>query len=72
MNLKIETYHSGDLLIFSFLSLSDLTSLPHPCKWNNLIEDTLTFNHIQFQDTGMYLLKPVGLVKEFSTLLPSC
>ena len=38
----------------NFLVL-DLTSLPISCKQDMLIEDTLTFNHLQFQDTHMYL-----------------
>jgi len=38
------------------------TNLPLPCKRVKLIEDTLTFNHLQFQNTCMYLLKTVGLV----------
>jgi len=68
MNLKNETYLFIDLLRLSFISSSDLTSLQLPCKWNSLREDTLTFNHIQFQDTHMYLLNPVRLVKAFATL----
>jgi len=72
MNLKNETYLSGDFLRLLFLSLSDLTNLPPPCKRNRFREDTLTFNHIQLQDTRIYLLKLVVLVKAFSTLQQSC
>jgi len=57
------------LLLFPLL---DLTNLPFPCKWELVIEDIVIFNHLQFQDTRMYLLKPVGLVKVFATLHSSC
>ena len=57
------------LLIYPLLGL---TNLPLSSKRDRLREDTLTFNHLQFQDTCMYLLKPVGLVKVFATLQSSC
>jgi len=55
------------LSLFVF-PLPNLTSLPHPCRWDKLRKDTLTFNYSQFQDTRMCLLKPEGLVNAFTTL----
>ena len=73
MNLrKIKHTFPEALLILLFLPLSNMTSLPTPCKRIKLREATLTFNHIQFQDKCMYLLKLVGLVKAFATLQSSC
>jgi len=42
VNLKNETYLSGDLLKLYFLSASDLTSFPIPCKRHMLRENALT------------------------------
>ena len=46
--------------------LPDLTNLPLLCKQDRFREDTPTFNHLQFQDTRMYLLNSLGMVKASS------
>jgi len=47
-----------------------LSSFPLPTS--KLREDTPTLNHLQFQDTRIYLLKLVELVKVFAILQSSC
>lgn len=61
----------GAQIKFLLIPLSVFTNLPVLCKWDNLGEDNITFNHLQFQDTCMYLLNLVGLVKTFATLQAS-
>ena len=60
------------VLKLSFFQLPDLTNLPLSHKRDKFNEYTPTFNHFQFQDTCMYLLKSVGIIKEFVTLHSSC
>jgi len=48
MNLRRETYLSGDYAHIVTHLTSDLTSLPLSCKQNKLREYILTFNHLQF------------------------
>jgi len=72
MNLMMEHTFFEMVLNLLLFPLSVFTDLPVLCKWDNLGEDNITFNHLQFQDTCMYLLNLVGLIKAFATIQLSC
>jgi len=70
MKLRIWNIPSWRLLFFP---LPYLTGLLLPYKWDRLREDTLTFNHLYFQYTRMYLLRLVRLARHLNaTLQSSC
>jgi len=71
MNLRIEHTFLEMVLKLLLFPLPNLTNLPLPCKLDMLRWNILNFNHLQFQDTRMYLVKSMGLFKIFFTLQSS-
>ena len=47
----------------------DLTNLPLPCNRKKLRENTLTFDHLQFQDTLVSSLSGFDFCPDFTLLL---
>jgi len=72
MNLRRETYISRDFAQIVTLHILGLTNLPLPCMRDILGENNLNVNHLKFQDTHMYLLNSVRLVKAFAIIHSSC
>jgi len=64
MHVSCELFHDVTSISWIFIIFAWFIALIEVGRY--------TFNHIQFQDTHMYILKPMGLVKAFTVLQSSC